>query len=287
MSKGIKRIMNLDKLEICYKTKKENLDAIEENEKINFNGFYLNKIARNDIANYYSINIYDDKFESGQYQLGELKIGNKFENENDEIRYCWIYVYNQNLYINTPFLNYWDCLYGIQQEIGLYFNNFTNLDIAIDANYNFYKKIWNEIRNKETTNIILNRQYSNTKETLKGIEHIFPCNSERLLNGGIYICNKEKDMKLRCYDKTQEILDNSGKTYIQNRFISIKKVFRCEVALKNKSLDEYCEKNEIEQYDIYMQLNNEVLLYNIFNFYSDRLIHFVDSRRNKISILNL
>ena len=94
-------------------------------------------------------------------------------------------------------------------------------------------------------------------------------------------------MKLRCYDKTQEILSNSGKTYIQNRFISIKKVFRCEVALRNKSLEEYCQKHNIEQYDIYMQLNNENLLMDIFNFYSDRLIHFIDKQRLKKSILDL
>ena len=285
--KGIKRMMNLDMLEICYQAKSETLAAIENEDKIIYGGFYLEKIQRDDISKYYRITIYDDNFEDGTYQFGELKIGNKFENLNDEFRYCWISVYNENLYINTPYLKYYHCLYGLQEELGLIFNNFTNLDIAYDTNYNFYKKIWKEIRNKETINVILNKQYTNSKEIIKNLEHKFPCNSERLLNGGIYICNKEKDMKLRAYDKTQEILSNSGKLYIQDRFVSIRRIFRCEVAIKNKSLEEFCIKNKMEQYDIYMQLSNDNLLIEIFNFFADRLLHFVDKQRNRISILDL
>ena len=287
MSKGIKRMMNLDKLEICYRANKEILNAIEETEIMYFNGFYLRKITRNDLANYYSINIYDNKFENGQYQLGELKIGNKFETDDDEFRYCWISVNNEFLYINSTDIPFNNCLDGIEEEIGLHFNNFTNLDIANDSNYNFYKKIWKEIRNKNTINVILNKKYPNTKDTLIGLTHEFSCNSERLYNGGIRITNKEKDMKLRVYDKSQEIIDSSNKLYIQNRFLSIKKIFRAEVRLKNKALDDYCIKNNLTQYDIYAGIKDEKLLYDIFCFYSDRLIHFVDAQRNKISILDL
>ena len=165
--KGIKRMQNVDMLEVCYQAYNEVLTSIEKENKVVFNGFYLEKIPRDDISNYYRINIYDYKFVNGVYQFGEIKIGNKFEKENDELRYCWICVYNENLYININDIKYWHCLYGIQQEIGLIFNNFTKLDIAVDTNYNFYKKIWNEIRNKETINVILNKQYPNTKETIK------------------------------------------------------------------------------------------------------------------------
>ena len=144
-----------------------------------------------------------------------------------------------------------------------------------------------EIRNKNTINVILSEKYPNTKDTLIGLTHEFSCNSERLLNGGIRITNKEKDMKLRVYDKSQEIIDSSNKLYIQNRFLSIKKIFRAEVRLKNKALDDYCIKNNLTQYDIYAGITDEKLLYDIFCFYSDRLIHFVDAQRNKISIFDL
>ena len=94
-------------------------------------------------------------------------------------------------------------------------------------------------------------------------------------------------MKLRIYDKTQEILDSSDKKYIQDRFFSIKKIFRSEVALKNKCIEEYCVINKLEQYDLYMRINDEELLWDIYRFYSDRLIHFVDLNRNKKSVLDL
>lgn len=287
MSKGIKQLINIDKLKICYIADSKTLTAIENEDRINFNGFYIEKIPRNEIGNYYNIINYNDNEDDGKYLFGELQIGNKFEKDNLENRYCWITVFNENLYPNDLRLNFLYCLQGIQEEIKLYFNNFTNLDIAVDGNCNFFKIVWNEIRNKETTNVILNKKYPNTKETLKGIFGEFPLNSEKFLNGGFRICNKERDMKLRIYDKTQEILDSSDKTYIQNRFVSINKIFRSEVAIKNKSLEEYCENQNIEQYDIYMNINNKELLWNIFRFYSDRLIHFVDTSRNKKSILDL
>ena len=287
MSKGIKKIINVDKFKVCYIAKNEILTSIENENRINFNGFYIEKIPRNEIGNYYNIIIYNDKEENGKYILGEMQIGNKFEKDNLENRYCWISVNNENLYPNNFRLNFLYCLQGIQENIGLYFNNITNLDIAVDSNYNFFKKVWNEIRNKETLNVILNKKYPNTKETLKGIFGEFPLNSEKFLNGGFRISNKEKDMKLRIYDKTQEILDSSDKTYIQDRFFSIKKIFRSEVALKNKSIEEYCLINKLKQYDLYMRINDEELLWDIYRFYSDRLIHFIDSNRNKKSILDL
>lgn len=287
MSKGIKKVMNLDKLEICYIGRNENITEIENQYRIEKQNFYLKRLERDDNCKYYKVVIYDSNKENGELEFGELKIGNAFEKSDDKYRYCWLSIYNENLYVENSYIKLFNYIYPLQDELELFFNNFTCLEIAIDANFNWYKRIWKQILNSDTTNVILNRSYPNTKDTLKGLVHEFSCTSEKLLNGTIRIVNKEKDMKFHVYDKTQEILDNSGKMYILDRFVSIKKIFRAEIMVKNKALEDYCIKEDLSQYDIYMRLNDEKLLMNIFNFFSDRLIHFIDNRRNKISIIDL
>jgi len=287
MSKGIKIMQNLDKLEVCYIAKSETLMKIENEYRIDYLNFYLERIERKELSKYYKIVIYDNEFENNELIFGELKIGNSFEKYNDELRYCWLSVYNENLYINSSNLKVMNYIYPLQDELGLSFNNITNLEIAKDANFNWYKRISRQIFNNETINVVLNRAYPNTKQTLLGLCHEFSCTSEKLLNGTIRIKNKERNMKLNVYDKTQEILDSSGKFYIQNRFISIKKVFRAEVLIKNMAIDDYCKTKGITQYDIYMRLNDNELLNEIFLFFANRLIHFIDKRRNVISILDL
>jgi hypothetical protein len=75
--------------------------------------------------------------------------------------------------------------------------------------------------------------------------------------------------------------------YIRDWFNTKGNIYRAEIRIKNKSLNEYCEKNNLSQYDIYMQLSNDELLFDIYCFFTYRLIHFVDGARNKISFLQL
>lgn len=288
MSKGTKVKINLDKVEVCYVGSKELIDNIEDTKHWDRDHYYLeyedkeNKDKRETI-----LSIYVDDIENGKVKFGTLKFGNSFETDNDMIRYCWLRIENRILYNKSCISTTISTMYWIQDDLGLEFNNITALDIALDSNISWFRRIKNAIRNKSLIPIVLNRAYPNVgEEEIEPIDFRHKDNRKRYSSNTIYINNSDKDMIFNVYDKGKEII-KSGKLYIRDWFNSQGNINRAEIRLKNKSLNEYCEKYNISQYDIYMRLSDNNKLFDIYYFFSNRLIHFVDSSRNKISFLQL
>lgn len=288
MSRGTKVKINLDKVEICYVGSKELIDNIEDTKHWDRDHYYLeyedkeNKDKRETI-----LSIYVDDFENDKVKFGTLKFGNSFENDNDIIRYCWLRIENRILYNKSCISTTISTMYWIQDDLGLEFNNITALDIALDSNISWFRRIKNAIRNKSLIPIVLNRAYPNVgEEEIEPIDFRHKDNRKRYTSNTMYINNSDKDMIFNVYDKGKEII-KSGKLYIREWFNSEGNINRAEIRLKNKSLNEYCEKNNISQYDLYMQLSDDNKLFDIYYFFSNRIIHFVDSSRNKISFLQL
>ena len=288
MSRGTKVKINLDKVEICYVGSKELIDNIEDTKHWDRDHYYLeyedkeNKDKRETI-----LSIYVDDFENDKVKFGTLKFGNSFENDNDIIRYCWLRIENRILYNKSCISTTISTMYWIQDDLGLEFNNITALDIALDSNISWFRRIKNALRNKSLIPIVLNRAYPNVgEEEIEPIDFRHKDNRKRYTSNTMYINNSDKDMIFNVYDKGKEIL-KSGKLYIREWFNSEGNINRAEIRLKNKSLNEYCEKNNISQYDLYMQLSDDNKLFDIYYLFSNRIIHFVDSSRNKISFLQL
>lgn len=290
MSKGTKVKINLDKVEICFVGSKELIDNIEDTKHWDRDHYYLeyeeneNKDRRETI-----LSIYVDDIESkeGKVKFGTLKFGNSFETNEDTIRYCWLRIENRILYNKSCLSTTISTIFWIQDDLSLEFNNITSIDIALDSNISWFRRIKNAIRNKSLIPIVLNKAYPNI-----GVEEIEPIdfrhkdNRKRYCTNTMYINNCDKDMIFNVYDKGKEII-KSGKMYIRDWFNTKGNIYRAEIRIKNKSLNEYCEKNNLSQYDIYMQLSNDELLFDIYCFFTYRLIHFVDGARNKISFLQL
>lgn len=289
MSKGTKVKMNLDKVEVCFVGRKELIDNIENTQHWERDGYYLeyensdNKDNRETIL---SIWIYDDNEESGKIKFGTLKFGNSFESDEDKIRYCWLRVDNKILYNKSCMSTTLHSIYFIQDDLGLEFNNMTSVDIAIDSNICWFKRIKSAIRNKDLTPIILNKSYPNMKDLIEPIVYDHRGDRIKYRSNTMYISNSDKDMIFTTYDKGNEIL-SSGKAYIRDWFDTKGKIFRAEIRLKNKSLNDFCEKNHLTQFDLYMQLFDADLWFDIYYFFSNRIIRFVDAGRNQISFLQL
>ena len=289
MSKGTKFKMNFDKLEICFVGKKELVDSIEDTKHWERDGYYLefenaeNKDNRETIL---SIWIYDYSEESGKTKFGTLKFGNSFETSDDTIRYCWLKIDNKILYNKSCISTTFHSIYYIQDDLGLEFNNITSVDIALDSNVCWFKRIKSAIRNNQLTPIILNKSYSNMKEEIEPVVYDHRGDRIKYRSNTMYISNSDKDMIFSTYDKSKEII-SSGKTYIRDWFDSKGKIFRAEIRLKNKSLNDFCDKFNLQQYDLYMRLFDEELWFDIYYFYSNRIIRFVDSSRNQLSFLQL
>lgn len=289
MSKGTKVKMNFDKIEICYVGSKELIDNIENTKHWERDGYYLelenseNKDNRETIL---SIWIYDYNEENGKIKFGTLKFGNSFESDEDTIRYCWLRVDNKILYNKSILSTTLHSIYYIQDDLGLEFNNITSIDIAVDSNICWFRRIKSAMRNNELIPIILNKSYPNIGERVKPFRYDLGENRKRYLEDTIYISNKEKDMQFCVYNKSEEI-EESGKFYIKDWFKGNSKIFRAEVRLKNKSLNDFCEKNNLSQFDLYMKFYDMDLWFDIYYFYSSRIIRFVDAGRNQISFLQL
>jgi len=288
MGKGTKVKINLDKLEICYVGSKDLIDNIEDTKHWEKEHYYLeyeeseNKDKRETI-----LSIYVDDVENHKVKFGTLKFGNSFETDKDMIRYCWLRIENKILYNKSCISTTISTIYWIQDDLDLEFNNITSLDIALDSNINWFKRIKNAIRNELLIPIVLNKAYPNVgEEEIEPIDFRHKDNRRRYCSNTIYINNSDKDMILNVYDKGKEII-KSGKKYIRDWFNSKGNIYRAEIRLKNKSLNEYCDKNNISQYDLYMQILDDNILFDIYYFFSNRLIHFVDSSRNQISFLQL
>lgn len=288
MSKGTKVKITRDKLEVCYVAKKELIDNIEDTKHWQRDGYYLeyeeieNKDKRETIL---SIYVDDWTKEKGlyQYRFGTLKFGSSFETENDSIRYCWLKVDNEVLYRTDKPLY---LLHWIQDDLGLDFNNFTSIDIAIDSNICWFRRIKSAIRNENLIPVVLNKSYVDLKEKIKPIGYWHIGDRIKYRENTMYISNVEKDMIFTTYDKGEEITE-SGKQYIRNWFGSNGNIFRAEIRLKNKSINDYCERKNLSQYDLYTRLDDEDLLFDIYLFFSNRVIRFIDSARNSISFLQL
>ena len=272
MSRGTKVKINLDKVEICYVGSKELIDNIEDTKHWDRDHYYLE---------------YEDKENKDKRETILSIYVDDFENDNDIIRYCWLRIENRILYNKSCISTTISTMYWIQDDLGLEFNNITALDIALDSNISWFRRIKNAIRNKSLIPIVLNRAYPNVgEEEIEPIDFRHKDNRKRYTSNTMYINNSDKDMIFNVYDKGKEII-KSGKLYIREWFNSEGNINRAEIRLKNKSLNEYCEKYNISQYDIYMQLSNDSLMFDIYYFFSNRLIHFVDASRNKISFLQL
>lgn len=288
MNRGTKVKMTRDKLEVCYVGKKELIDNIEDTKYWLRDGYYLkyeeieNKDKRETIL---SIWVDDWNQEKGlyQYKFGTLKFGNSFESENDNIRYCWLRVENDVLYRTDKPLY---LLYWIQDDLGLEFNNFTSIDIALDSNICWFKRIKSAIKNENLVPVVLNKSYTDMREKIKPIGYWHVGDRIKYRENTMYISNIEKDMVFTTYDKGEEIKE-SGKDYIRNWYGSNGNIYRAEIRLKNKSINDYCEKNKLSQYELYMRLEDENILFDIYLFFCNRVIRFIDNSRTPISFLQL
>lgn len=287
--------INIDKLEICCIASKENVDLLEDTLSWEFDSFRISSnenIERNNIyESYFNIDILytnkDDNKSLSWVNYATLKIGNTFEQSDNSYRYVWIKLNNEVLY--TEFLNKINILVFLDyiiDSLNLKFNNITKLDISIDTNINMFSKIKRAIRNEKYIPIVLGKSYENMNTIINRIGYYHTADRRRYRTSTININNRDKDMCLSCYNKSQEINDNRKKEYIYKWNKSKSMIYRIEVRLKKKAIKDYLERRKLSFYDIYIGINNRELLFDIFMFFSNRLIRF--SQNGKIySILEI
>ncbi len=286
--KGIKHRLNLDKLTLCYIAPKEVVDDLENTKEWICDGFRIDKLDNIETNNevYLKISILEPNMEIKYKEYAIIKIGNKFEKEEDEKRYVWIMIDNKIFYGYSKYSNDLSYIYYIADFLRLEFNNITEIHIALNSNINWFVKVKRAIRNLSLIPIILNKKYINEKEIIDKILYLHTADRKRYRTDTMIIKNAEKDMEIDLYDKTNEIIE-TNKEYIKDDFGGNTRIFRNEVRLKKTALKNYLDKKGLNWEDFYMRLIDFNFLFDVFNFFQNKIIRFTNKKRETISVLEL
>lgn len=274
--------LNLDKLEVCYTAAPDVYEDLKNTKYQELDGFRIYSIEDNGTKESYlniEIQIPDKDGVLEWERFGTLKVGSTFVDEDTPL-YVWIRVDNRMLY--TPIAC---CLYYIADTLSLRFNNITKLDIAIDGNTNYFVRIKKAVRNMELVPIVLGRAYPEKSEIIKKLLYLHTADREKYRTNTISVSASDKDFALAVYNKTDEI-EESNKSYISEWDGLDDTIYRVEVRLRRPAIRDYLNVNGVTFEDVYLKLFDKDTQFNIFRFYSDRLLRF-RSGRETISILQL
>ena len=286
--KGIKYRLNIDKLTLCYVAQKEIVDDLENTKEWISDGFRIDKIEsiEKDNETFLKVSILEPQKEDSYKEYAIIKIGNTFEKEDDTKRYVWIMIDNKVFYGYKKYSNDLSYIYYIADSLKLEFNNITEIHIALNSNINWFNKVKKAIRNLLLTPIILNKKYPNEKEIIDKILYLHTADRKRYRTDTMIIKNADKDMEIDLYDKSNEISD-TNKEYIREDFGIKSNIFRNEVRLKKTALKDYLDYRELKWEDFYMRLIDFDFLFDVYNFFQNKIIRFANKKRETISILEL
>lgn len=276
--KGVKFNFVLDKLTLCYTTNEDNYRKISEIIREDYDEFTIERcnIKDSKFKDCFKIRIKEiDKKGVKYIDFAYLKLNLLIEKDNENNnKYIWIYINNECLYTHL----YKDCniiIYAdyIADVLDLSLNNITNLDIALDTNINYAKRIKKAIFNKKL-DLIINGKLREVDEVIDEILYVHTANRIKYTNISIYIKQASKGgFELCIYNKNKEI-EKSQKGYIAEWNNIDKNHFRCEIRLKNEHIKKYLSTVKCPLEIILLKLNEQGFLYNMFLHHVNRLIRF-------------
>lgn len=299
-----KSVISVDKLTLCYKASDDFINKLNEyNELIDSDDcFHLMRIPNDDalFTNSFEVIIkgtfFDGSGRTHQKKFATLRTKSHPVSE-EKSNYVWLYVENWVFYETFVVLqgkhSWLTCVDYIVDELGLSFNNITSLDIALDTNINFAKRIKSAQFNDDYEVILNGTLRSDKKELLNEILHIQTGDQCRLRTLSIYITPKKQNgLSLKVYDKKRE-LGKSNKTYIPQWNELKNSDYRIELTLKNEHLKEFNkQKGEVIPDELLMatlasQQESQDPLFDMLYYFSNRLLRFKPKGRKAISIFQL
>lgn len=231
----------IDELRLCYMAEPSLLKDLSE----------VTVKSWMDIEDYCLFRADGDRFEfffivylmlnESRVELGSLKFG-RYGTSGDQ--HVYYKIQNAVLYDRELL----ESALSFPELLGLYFNNFTAIDIAMDHKKNYSAIIKRMMRDDRITTILNSRAIKNRKELIKGVTFDYSSSLSRLHCPTITIRqakaarNKTKGITVQSYDKRAEIETHSEKQYILNFHGNPRHLFRLEVRLRYQELKDYYRK---------------------------------------------
>ena len=275
--------LNIDKFEIAYRLNlhtKELFDNIDEAlDMYNFEIIRTNK--EKEYENTFDIIIpeYDEKIGIFKKKYATIYYGSN----NIFRQHLYLKIENEELYKeNFGILDYLeDCL-----DLEFLLNS--EIELAVDTDFNIISRFYRLLKNKKYTPKILKKYYYDMNKEISNVLNF----SKGTRNNpfkfkSFYIKNKEGGLELKCYDKLKEITDNGNeKQYIKDK-LGFNNIFRLEVNVKHKLLKDTLNKMKITDMDIRYNLFNKDFISNLYIELLNRLImiRYKENNYNFLSIL--
>lgn len=176
-----------------------------------------------------------------------------------------------------------DLLYAFETQFGLELFKIKQLDLCCDSNQNLPRKLNDAMHRSDCTvtrkgrfkvtdkgNQILGAKVSNNVKRLPGKDRERPSTSYYM---EVHPSGSKQALKLRCYNKTEEIETKSQKHYIEDSCSFSGTIFRLEVSLSCQVISRQM-KNKTGNWthqEIYRNLTNIDFLKELFKFHLNRI----------------
>ena len=248
-----KRIkFNVDKLKECYKQPEGLFDELSQypnNKYLEYDGFKLHIIdnGRDENNDKPPIRIKANVLLDDGTFIGNFVFhaSSQFDGK------CFFTFSNAALYEQTSLVqgekyNHQSDIQYISNVLGLELNNFTEIEVAADVNFNVIAKVQKLVRDYENFDMIVNgKRVTDEKRKIEGFgEYFSRSRVKRDKYPTLYFSQAKNDgLELKIYDKSKEIIEeNPQKQYIidWDKFGS-NKVYRLELTIKNEQYKKWLE----------------------------------------------
>ncbi len=310
MSRKTKWAVSVDKLKVCLSQPQEAFDYIRDHTSyttidgmrvLDEDGYKLVVVEEDDNAMTAALDVMDD---SGEYlRLGTFQLngaGSKYQGR------AFFSFENSSLY--TVFgvtadgakANWVDMLLPIAEDMGMAFNNVTEVEVALDSTVNVIYRMRKLIKDVDKYDMYLNGRKVEVGTTLKSYGEYYERTREQLSRRPTlyFRQSKETDMSLRIYDKTTELREHSPEKAARYHdwlgWSDTDRIYRAEVTLHNTNVREFCERQgkrlaeQGEHNNVLGLFGMEEFRLDMFANAADRMIYFRDKATGaKVSIIDL
>lgn len=298
---------NIDKKRQCYNQPTELFEHLAQyrlGDFINFDNFDLLVIddGRSEGSDKYPVKIKANVILCNKVLLGTFTFNNSAKYDGK----CFFEFANSALYLVSGHnmegkCNYQAFLPYVSDILGLSLNNYTEVEVALDTNYNPIPWILKLIKNHNEFDMIVNgKKVEDENMIIDGYGEFFERSRKRRKKyPTIYIKQKKENSPcLKTYNKLSEIQDNSSyKKYIEewNEFTGTC-MYRLEVKFKNEDFKKWQQHVAISGYpqewgdsgDSEGLLTTAEYKRLLWQFFADKLIYFRNKRTGtKITLIDI
>lgn len=226
----------IDELKLCYVADREQMACLADVEVggwLEQHRYKFYRFLNERFRFFYSV------VEDGA-EVAQLKFGH-YTDAEDAPLYVYLKVLNPILYDADRLRR----LLALPNELGMVFNNFTAVDLALDGGVNFPSLIKRMMRDKTITTIINGKAVKDRKQVLQGVSFEYSSNLDRLNHPTVTvrqkkaIANRCNGISVQAYDKKAEVDNQSDKRYILDYYGNPRRLYRLEIRLHYRELKEY------------------------------------------------